>query len=292
VTTTSPVGRAPVAPGYGLPLLGRRPGLFSYLGKVRLRLPFAIELASSRFRAENEADRLGVAWVVLRPLINAAVYGFVFSLLLSGSRPPNYVGFLVIGVFLFQYFGTCLQEGSRAILANRGLVTTLRFPRALLPIAVVVQATLALGPMVAVMVLVVAITKIVANQTVLTPEWLLIVPILAMMAMFNLGIAFFAARTTIHLRDVAQLIPFVTRILFYLSGVIWPVERMAAGMPSVKKVLEANPLNVYIEMTRNVLLHATAPTRAEWGWALGWAVAMLVLGFIWFWQAEELYGRD
>ena len=110
--------------------------------------------------------------------------------------------------------------------------------------------------------------------------------------------AFFAARLTIHVRDIAQLIPFITRLLFYVSGIFFAVSSKFSGHGLLTDALKANPVNVYITLVRDALLsrdrglegvHADALT-----WELGivWGVVMFVAGFLFFWRAEGLYGRD
>jgi teichoic acid transport system permease protein len=284
-----------LAAEHDLPKLGGRPSLRSYLAKLWQRRYFTLELARSRFRSANEADRLGAAWIVLLPLINAAVYGAVFGLLLpSSSRPEkNFLGYLVVGVFIFQFFSACLSDGAKSILANRGLVRTLHFPRALLPIASVVQQVFALVPMVGVMCVIVLVTG-----EPITLRWLELVPALALMVLFCTGVAFFAARMTIHIRDIAQLIPFITRLIFYLSGIFFSVDRVAGKNHTLASALEANPVHVYITLVRDSLLtkdravSGVAADARTWEYGIGWAVALFVLGFLFCWQAEELYGRD
>jgi teichoic acid transport system permease protein len=291
-----------VAEGWGLHLLGGRPGLVSYLGQLWGRRHFALELARSRFRAENEADRLGVAWIVLRPLINAAVYGTVFGfILVSASRPADYLPYLVTGIFAFQFFSGCLADGARSIVANMGLVTTLHFPRAVLPVSVVYQQLLGL-----VWMLVALCVIVVANGDPVRVSWLLVIPAVALFSLFNLGVAFVAARVTIHLRDVAQLIPFVTRMFFYLSGIFASMQSLLHGHPTLLSVAEANPIYVYITLVRVALLgeptvfavphtvHEVYPhDMGQTGlYAIAWAMGLLVAGFLFFWQAEDKYGRE
>ena len=64
--------------------------------------------------------------------------------------------FLVTGVFIFQYFSSCLSGGAKAIIGNMGLVRSLHFPRAVLPIRLVLQNMFALMPMMAVLAVIVA----------------------------------------------------------------------------------------------------------------------------------------
>ncbi|MEJ2578740.1 MAG: ABC transporter permease [Kineosporiaceae bacterium] len=288
---------------WGLSHLGGRPPLRAYLTELWQRRHFALELARSRFRAKNEADRLGVGWIVLGPLINAAVYGVVFGVVLvSSARPDSYVPFLITGVFLFQFFAGSLADGARSIIANRGLVTTLHFPRAVLPFSVVYQQLLNQLWMVLALLLLVT-----TSGYFPTVNWLLVAPTLALMTLFNLGVAFVAARLTIHLRDIAQLIPFVTRMFFYLSGVFVSMPALLHGRPGwALQVAEANPIYNYITLMRVSLLGEKAvfavpghpdqffpydPVKT-WLLAVAWGVGMLVVGFLFFWRAEDEYGRE
>jgi teichoic acid transport system permease protein len=296
MTTTTPPGAsaAALAAEHGLAELGGRPPLPVYARQLWERRYFAVELARSRFRAQNEADRLGAAWIVLLPTINAAVYGLVFGVIVkSASRPPHFIPFLVTGVFTFAFFSGCFSDGAKSIINNRGLVRTLHFPRAVLPIASVLQQLFALGPVVLVMCLIVLI-----SGEPIGLRWLLILPAYFLMALFCAGVAFFAARLTIHVRDVAQLIPFITRLLFYVSGIFFAVSQKFSDHETLTTVLKINPVNVYITLVRDALLsrdahlegvHADALT-----WQLGiiWGVVMFVAGFLFFWRAEGLYGRD
>lgn len=284
----------------GLTKLGGRPTLGRYLSQLWDRRHFAREMARSRFRAQNEADRLGIGWTVLGPLINAAVYGLIFGLLLPrSSRPDNFVPFLVTGVFVFQYFASCLSGGAKAIVGNMGIVRSLHFPRAVLPISLVLQQFYALLPMVAVLVVLV-----VAFREPIDVSWLTVPPALALMTLFNLGVAFIAARATIHVRDLAQLIPFISRVFFYISGVFFSVQTTLQTRPEeaarvLGHVLEFNPVYVYISLVRHGLIAPDTSQNAQpyattqtWVVGIVWAFGLCLAGFWFFWRAEERYGRE
>lgn len=293
--TTTPSDLARLADRGGLRPLGGRPRLKQYVAQLWQRRFFTFELARSRFRAENEADRLGAAWIVLRPLINAAVYGFIFGVLItSKSRPTDFVPFLVIGVFIFQYFASCFQDGAKSIVSNMGLITSLHFPRAVLPIAVVIQQLLGLVWMILLM----CVLVVIFGDPILLQWWQLI-PALFLLTMFNIGIACLSARLTIHLRDIAQLIPFISRIIFYLSGIFFLVDKLPAP-DWAKQILELNPVAIYVTLCRVALLGAKEGETVaagyngmhEWLYGAAWAVGALVIGFLFFWRAEDRYGRD
>jgi teichoic acid transport system permease protein len=293
------VTSTPATPGmaHGLTRLGGRPTLRRYLPSLWGRRHFAIELARSRFRAQNEEDRLGIGWTVLGPLINAAVYGLIFGLLLkSDTRPANFVPFLVTGVFVFQFFAQCLSGGAKSIIGNMGLVRSLHFPRAVLPISLVLQQLFALMPMMAVL----GFLVVIFGEPI-TLKWLEVPPALFLMTLFCLGVAFIAGRMTIHVRDLAQLIPFITRIFFYVSGIFFSVDKVFSGdspRDQLFQILfEINPVHVYISLVRDgiVVAEPGAPpyaTAQTWLLGVAWGVGTLLVGFWYFWRAEERYGRE
>ncbi|GAA3591364.1 ABC transporter permease [Kineosporia mesophila] len=281
---------------YGLVQLGGRPPLGRYIKELWARRHFALEFAKSRFRSANEANRLGMAWVVLNPLIQAAVYGLIFGFILtSNSKPHNYTAFLVCGVFTIGLFSGCFTDGAKSLVANRGLVRTLHFPRAVLPIATLLNKLMELVATTVVMCVIVMLTGEMPQL-----DWLLIIPAYFFLALFSGGIAFVAARLTVHLRDISQLIPFINRLIFYLSGVFYIVGNRFGDRGILGKVIEANPLNVYLSLVRYAMLEGirgTGPNQISidattWIMAAGYGVVMFVVGFIFFWQAEGLYGRD
>jgi teichoic acid transport system permease protein len=287
-------------PTQGLPLIrvGGRPSLTRYVQRLWERRHFAIELARSRFRAQNEADRLGVFWTVLSPLINALVYGFVFWFLLkSDTRPKNFVPFLVTGIFVFQYFAACLAGGAKSIIGNMGLVRSLHFPRAVLPISVVLEQLYALVPMMGVLA-----ALVLAWREPITWHWLVVPPALFLMTLFNVGVAFIAARLTIHVRDLAQLIPFISRLFFYVSGIFFSVKKTFpenAGLHQriLGDILQYNPVHAYISLVRSGIVSVEPgdpvyATTQTWVIGAAWGVTLAVVGFVFFWHAEERYGRE
>lgn len=281
---------AALAAEHGLPKLGGRPRLTVYLRQLWGRRFFCFGLARARFRSQNEQDRLGIGWIVLRPLINAAVYGFIFGLLLpKETRQANFVASLVVGVFIFQFFAACLTDGAKSITGNSGLIRSLHFPRAVLPIATVIEQLLALVPMLVVMLAVALFT----GEPV-RPDWLKLVPALALMTLFCTGIAMIAARLTIHIRDITQLIPFLTRLVFYLSGIFYkpPPKDATGGQGVLAQVLEWNPVHVFISLVRDAVIVGEPAGAATWRRAVGFGLVFFVAGFLYFWRAEERYGRE
>ncbi|MGP5227066.1 ABC transporter permease [Arthrobacter rhombi] len=268
--------------------VGARAPFFAYLRQAWDRRDFAFEMARSRIQASNQKNRLGMLWLIFQPTMNALMYGAIFGLLQGNSRPPDFPAFVVIGVFLFQFFSSSMNQGAKSITGNQSLVQSLSFPRITLPISTVMEQFLSLMPMLGVM----YIYCLILGQKP-TPAWLLIFPLVAILAVFNIGIALVTARLTVHIRDLTHLLPIFTRLLFYTSGVLFSVDRILKQWPWMIRVFDYHPVYQTLQIARGAILDSV-PLSPIHSWIVlaVWAVVVAAFGVVFFWSAEERYGRD
>src|SRR5690554_3624183 len=242
-------------------------------------------MARYRIQASLGDNRLGLAWIVLRPIFQSLVFGLVFGLIMpKGSRPDNFIPFLVTGIFIFQYFSQTFSAGAKAIVGNKSLVRSLNFPRMLLPIAVVLQNLFELIPMMAVL----GVILLVFGEP-LTWAWLLTIPVLLIMTLFNTGLALIASRLTVHVRDITQVLPYITRLLFYSSGIFYSLDLVLADRPTLLMLAQYNPVHAFITLVRAQMVSGNEATMLTWGVAAVAAVVFFIVGVVFFWRAEERY---
>ncbi|MCC9738570.1 ABC transporter permease [Streptomyces sp. MNU89] len=286
---------AELAAKYGLTVSGARPSLLSYVRQLWGRRHFILAFSQAKLTAQYSQAKLGQIWQVATPLLNAGVYFLIFGLLLGargGMDHDVYVPFLVTGVFVFTFTQSSVMAGVRSISGNLGLVRALHFPRASLPISFSLQQLQQLMFSMIVLVLVLA-----AFGHYPRLSWFLVLPALALQFVFNSGLAMAMARLGAKTPDLAQLMPFVTRTWMYASGVMFPLDYMLskAHAPGwLAEVMLANPAAVYMDLMRFALIDGYGneylPNHV-WALALGWALFAGIGGFIYFWKAEERYGR-
>lgn len=271
----------------GLTHVYRRPPLGEYLGLLWQRRHFIWADSRGRVISGSQGTILGLAWLVLRPVLDGLAFYLVFGLLLGTNRGiENFLGYLLIGVFLFRFTARCLSAGSLALVQGRNVLKAFAFPRAALPIAVVVREALRFVPALVVMlVLILAFPPL----EPITWRWLLFPVILVLQGLFNLGMALWVARLTARLPDLNQLIGVLTRFWLYGSAVFFSYDRFI-DHPRLLAVLELNPMFVVLDMSRDVLLYATTPATTSWVLLVAWTAAVGVGGLVFFWRAEERYG--
>jgi teichoic acid transport system permease protein len=275
-----------LAQQFGLERVGKRPKLGSYLREVWKRRAFAWTLSTYRLLASTARNRLGIAWLVLVPALQITVYGLIFGLVLGDARPDNFLPFLVVGVVLFQFLAGSFSDGARSITSNSSLAKSLSFPRVLLPLSAMVSQWLKFSGLLAL-----AVIALLFFGEFPRLSWLLIFGVVGLASLFALGIAMISARLTVHFNDLSQLIPFITRVAFYASGVFFSVERLTGSLPWLGFLEWANPVSVYLSLARAVMI--TGHPVESWMWLAGgiWGLVTLVFGFFFFWSAEERYGR-
>lgn len=277
---------ASLTPLAGMRPVGQRPPLGEYLRETWSRKRFAVRLAGYRLVASLLPNRLGVLWIVLKPLLLALIYGSIFHFVLAGpARPASFVQYLIVGVFVFEFFTGCFGGGAKAITGNAKLVQSLGFPRILLPVSVVFEQAMRMVPVV----LLLGILLVVFGEPI-SWSWLLIVPVLGMMAVFNLAVALVVARMSVRTRDVQQFIPIITRVLFYVSGIFFSVDGALAGYPALLTIAHLVPTYDFIAIARDVLLYDYAAPLGAWIASVVWAVAGVAFGVVFFWRDEARYG--
>jgi teichoic acid transport system permease protein len=289
-TRLSPDEAARLAARYGLTPSVRRPTLPGYLGQLWARRHFTLAYARARLTSYYATATLGQIWHVLTPLLNVAVYWFVWGYLLrkTDGTGDNYIAFLCVGMFVFTYSRESIAAGTWSIGNRLDLIRAFHFPRACLPIATTLvqlqQLALSMGVVVGVCL---------ATGEPVTSRWLLLIPALVLQTLFNLGAGMLMARIGARNHDIGQLMPFVLRTWMYSSGVFYSVAKVTGHAPAVVRiVMETNPGALYIELARHALLARYGRlTPHIWELSAGWAALALLVGLVACWRGEDRYGR-
>ena len=268
--------------------VGARPPLGQYVRLLWERRHFLWADARAKVASGTRQSLLGKAWLVLDPLINGAVYFLVFGLLMKNARGiDNFLGYLLIGVFLFQFTTQSINGGARSVQSGKNLIRAFTFPRAALPISVVLRNLLNLGPT---LVTLAALIYFVPPVEEYTWRLALVPAALGLQVVFVIGLSLLVARWAAALPDITNLVGVVMRVWLFMSAVFYSFDRFVTD-PDLLVWLEANPMFIVLDIVRDCVLYATTPDLMRWVWLGAWALGTLLIGFVVFWQAEESYGR-
>jgi len=268
--------------------VGARPPLGEYISQLWGRRYFLWADARAKVTSGTRETLLGTAWLVLKPVLDGLTYFLIFGLLLKSSRGiENFLGYLIIGVFLFSFTSRCVTGGAKSITAGRNLIRAFAFPRAALPISVILREMLNMVPVLGAMI---AIIVVLPPSEAFTWRVALVPGVLALQVMLCTGLALLLARAAAKVPDLNQLISFGMRLWLYGSAVFFSYERFI-DHPTLLSLMEANPMFMVLDMVRDCLLYGQTPAASMWLALSAWAVGALLVGFLVFWQGEESYGR-
>jgi lipopolysaccharide transport system permease protein len=223
---------------------------------------------------------LGVSWVVLQPLMGAAIFTIVFGMI--AKLPSQGLPYFVIsyaGLVGWTLYSTALTRISASLVANAELIRKVFFPRLLLPLGVV--PCLLLDFLVAAVLMAVLMV------------WYRIAPTgrLAMFPVATLvllaqatGIGLIAGSLAVRYRDVQYVLPLFIQLLMFAS----PVGYSAAAVPAtIRAYYNLNPLAAPLEVMRWSLIGIGHFDPANFVYSALLSALALVIGLIVFQYTER-----
>ena len=147
-------------PAWSLGQVNARVPLNAYFRQIWHRRHFIIAESRAKVIGGNQRNYLGIAWMVIQPILNALAFFVIFGVILQTSRGiENFLGYLLIGVFFFGFTTRVLTTCAGSVKANQAMIKAFTFPRASIPISVVVREIMNFVPSVVVMMLMILLFR-------------------------------------------------------------------------------------------------------------------------------------
>jgi homopolymeric O-antigen transport system permease protein len=231
-----------------------------------------LELARRDVKLRYRQTVLGVAWVVLQPLVASGVLYFAFGVV-AGARPQQGTSlflFTFAGLLAWNLFGVTLSKTSLSLVGNSYLISKVYFPRLVLPLSGTLSTLLDFCVSLVLLVVLLAIYGIAPGwAVVLLPVWIALILSLA------LGAGFVAAALTVDYRDIQHILPILIPFMLYASPVAYDVAQIPRGYQTGYYLI--NPFAGLIAAFRASLLPGSAMPP---GWAILWSAALALSLFL------------
>jgi len=217
----------------------------------------------------------GGLWALIQPLIQLAVYGFVWIYVFrmripGGDNAPGIVAFLALGVWPWNAFAEAVVRATTAVQDNAALIGKVALPREVLVVATVATsfAVHLTGYIAILVVLTFAGTRI--DLAGLVPAILLFVPLFAL----ALGFALIAASTQVFVRDLSQALPQLFMLLQFAAPIFYDTSQTG----DFGRWLFLNPFTFYADAFHALLLHHGEVGLRRLAIALAVAAVVLFVG--------------
>jgi lipopolysaccharide transport system permease protein len=246
---------------------------------------FILSSIRNDYRARFIRSKLGGLWMVIHPLVNAAIFALVLAEVMAAKLPGMandkfaYAIYLMSGVLAWSLFSEVVTRCLTLFIENGNLLKKLVFPRICLPLIVAGSA------LVNNLLLFVAVIVIFGLLGHVPSARLLWVPVMMGVPLaLGLGVGLLIGVFNVFVRDVGQVVPVMLQLGFWFTPIVYTPNVLPT---SIASLLRFNPMAAVVESYQNVMLYDTSPLWNELAWVGVIAIALLAVSLLVFRRAND-----
>lgn len=234
-------------------------------------------------RGRYKKSLLGVVWTFLNPLLQLAVYAFIFPLILKTTQ-PYYVIFVCVGLIPWTFFTATVSQSTWAVIGNANIVKKVYFPREILPISVVTSN------MVTFLISTIIIIVFCLVYGLGITKYIIFYPIILIIQyIFQLGISLILSAITVYFRDLEHFVQIALMLLFYATPIVYAGNTIPEAFSFIIKY---NPMAHIITGYRDIFYNQTRPDFISLGIVLLVSIALTIIGYLIFKKLQKGFAEE
>ena len=268
----------------------------SFFKDFKKYLPLLQNLASKDFKIKYRRSVLGIAWSILNPLLTMLVLTLVFGFMFGIRDYPNvadFACFYIVGAAMWNFFAEATSGSMTSILASASLIKKVYIPKYIFPLE---KCLFALINFVFSLVAV-AIVMAIRFEHIDPGVTLVMLPLPVIYCLlFAVGLSLLLSAVSVFFRDIIHLYGVILTLWMYLTTLIYPlsmietrIDKSSALQVAALSLIKYNPMSVYINTFRDVVLNNTWPTLEQHLLCLGYGVVMLIIGSLVFRKLQKKF---
>jgi ABC-2 type transport system permease protein len=212
----------------------------------------------------------GFIWSLANPLLMIVVYALAFTYVLR-VRSERFVFYLMLGQLSWTFFANSASMSTGSIVENSGLIKSVFFPRAILPVGTVLfnlaQYVLTVSVFLPAMLL--------WYQVPLATPMALFPVFLALQTAFTIGVALILATATAFLRDIRHLLEVALAALFWATPILYELRQVPERL---RLLILLSPMSPFIVAYQKLFFYREWPEPTVWLVAAIYAVGAFIIG--------------
>jgi len=238
------------------------------------------EMVVRDLRSRYAGSGLGLAWVVLHPVLWMVLYSAVFSVILRVPVEPEFESFpefLMAGLLPWMAIQEGISRSASALPDNAVMVKKAVFPIETLVLSALLAAVV--NQLVAFFIFGVYLFFI-GHLSI----WiLLVVPALALQILLTYGIGCLAATVTAFVRDAGHAIGILLTVVFFATPIVYPASMVPERF---RPILDANPIAHLVAWYRAAFTLHELPAPGSMIYLAVFSTLAAVLGALLFVRAR------
>lgn len=239
-------------------------------------------MTEKELKARYKHTVFGFLWVVVNPLLQMIVIGFVFRLFIK-EPIANYYLYLFAGLLVWNFFSLSLTKATPSIVYERALIKKAKFPHGVIPLSIILSN--AVNLLIALLLLSIPTAILGLFRLLLIPQLLIA---LSLLIGFTCGISLLTSALNVRFRDVSFFVQALLIIWFYATPIVYSITIIPYNLMWLWRI---NPMTSIVQLFQHIFAAAPPP---GWGMlTINFAIMAVIstLGF-WVFQRESKYFDD
>jgi lipopolysaccharide transport system permease protein len=241
------------------------------------------------FVAQYKQTVLGPVWNLVQPILTTAIFLLLFGRIANiptdGIDP---VPFYLSGITIWNYFSVCLTNTSNTFVLNASIFGKVYFPRLVIPLSVVLSNIIRFGIQFFLLLIAIIFYHFFKGSPLyISFSWVLIIPVVALMAGLGLGLGIIISSLTTKYRDFTVLMTFVIQLAMYVTPIAYPLSFLAAT--KYKNLISLNPMSPVVELFRYAIFGKGTFTTGSILYSVIFTVLSLFIGLLIFTKVEKSF---
>jgi lipopolysaccharide transport system permease protein len=259
-------------------IVARIPGRH-FLRNLVERRALVAQLVRRDFEMRYVGSAAGWAWGVVHPIVQLAVWYFIFVVCLKvplpeGGVTTNYPMYLFCGFLPWMLFQETVTRSAGSLVEQSNLITRTVFPSEVVPVSIFLSSLIhhLIGLALFIVGAVFILNKL-SPMVLLLPLYMLFLGLLAV------GVGWIVSSLHVYLRDTGQVLSVVMTLWFWLTPIMIPEDKIP---PRFHFLVAWNPMSWMVRAYRNRLLAPGWPGWKELAVLSISSAGMFVIGGLFF----------
>lgn len=241
-------------------------------------MDFLLTMTQKEIKVRYKHAMLGFLWIVINPLLQMAVMGFVFQFFVP-VHVDNYFLFLFAGLLPWNFFAQSLTKTTPAFFYERNLIKKAKFPREAIVLSIILSNLFHFLVALFLLVLALVTDKLFFEGYSFLAlmfyigRMLWLVPAILLLLLFAVGLSLLTASLNVRFRDVNFIVQLAVMLWFYGTPVIYALNLLPSFL---WPLFYLNPMTLIVELFHYGLMGLPV-TLMEFAW-----VSLLVIVYLFY----------
>ncbi len=230
--------------------------------KQKHYLDFLIAMTEKEIKVRYKFALLGFLWIVLNPLLQMVVMGFIFQFFVP-VKVNNYFLFLFVGLLPWNFFSMTVSKNTPAIINERALIQKAKFPRESIILSIVLSNLFHFSIAFGLLLLALATNKVFQGYSISELVFyigriLLSLPLCLWLGCLTSGFSLLFSALNVRFRDVNFIVQAIMPLWFFATPIVYTLNLLPSQF---QFLFLLNPLTGIIQLFQYILLNQpTGPT--------------------------------